>query len=356
MENRINIADLLRECPQGMELDCTMFEKPVKYKGLTEGEPYIINIETPCGGDFYLTKEGYLYDLPDSKSIIFPKGKTTWEGFVPPFKFKDGDVLFVKAKYDWVFIYKENKGEEDLYKYVATPNYSDNGKIVYDDIPLCCKESITEIRIATKEEKEKLFKTIKDHGFKWNAKTKTLEKFIDPKFKVGDKVRHKNNHNIIFTITSIEEDYYINRAGKMIFQFSDQDDYELVLVEPKFKVGDKIRNKKTNKIFTVTYINNISFYLDAIYPAIYIEEQDNWELVLNKFDINTLKPFDKVLIRDNNSARWDITFYELYDNENKSYPHRTLGGNIYKYCIPYEGNEHLCGKRDDCIDFYKTWE
>lgn len=26
------------------------------------------------------------------------------------------------------------------------------------------------------------------------------------------------------------------------------------------------------------------------------------------------------------------------------------------YCIPYEGNEHLFTTKDDCSDFYKTWE
>ena len=25
MENKINIAELLKDCPEGMELDCTMF-------------------------------------------------------------------------------------------------------------------------------------------------------------------------------------------------------------------------------------------------------------------------------------------------------------------------------------------
>lgn len=25
-------------------------------------------------------------------------------------------------------------------------------------------------------------------------------------------------------------------------------------------------------------------------------------------------------------------------------------------CIPYEGNEHLLGKTDDCDEFYKTWK
>lgn len=30
-----------------------------------------------------------------------------------------------------------------------------------------------------------------DAGYKWNTETKTLEKLIQPKFKVGDMVRHK---------------------------------------------------------------------------------------------------------------------------------------------------------------------
>ena len=29
MENKINIAELLKDCPQGMELDCTMFDNVV---------------------------------------------------------------------------------------------------------------------------------------------------------------------------------------------------------------------------------------------------------------------------------------------------------------------------------------
>lgn len=40
---------------------------------------------------------------------------------------------------------------------------------------------------------------------------------------------------------------------------------------------------------------------------------------------------------------------------NKSYPYRTLGGTVYKQCIPYEGNEHLTGLVEDCDNYYKTW-
>ena len=90
---KINIAELLKDCPNGMELDCTLFEKPVKYLSGT----YVITIKTSSGHIFYLTKDGCLNDTDDAKCVIFPKGKTTWEGFIPPCKFKDGDVLFVKS-------------------------------------------------------------------------------------------------------------------------------------------------------------------------------------------------------------------------------------------------------------------
>ena len=28
----------------------------------------------------------------------------------------------------------------------------------------------------------------------------------------------------------------------------------------------------------------------------------------------------------------------------------------FRQCIPFDGNEHLLGKTEDCDDFYKPWE
>ena len=42
-------------------------------------------------------------------------------------------------------------------------------------------------------------------------------------------------------------------------------------------------------------------------------KQDCWELAPNKFDITTLKPFDKVLVRTNKfDPIWTIDFYDGY--------------------------------------------
>ena len=54
-----------------------------------------------------------------------------------------------------------------------------------------------------------------------------------------------------------------------------------------------------------------------------------------------LKPFDKVLVRDSNDVPWTASYYS--HKEEGSYPYITIGNLCFKYCIPFEGNEHLVG-------------
>ena len=294
---KINIAELLKDCPRGMELYSPIF-----------GEVYLDKIRPHLGivvttdkeqGDF---KEEFIFDGRygmKGECMLFPsKGKATWEGFVPPCKFKDGDVISDSLG---TCIFKGEgviQGTVDYYCGVHGDYFivKENTDGHYGDI--------VDYRLATEEEKQKLFDAIKANGYKWNPETKTLEKLIEPKFKVGDKVRHKNNHGVVFTITSIEEDSYVCGA-KMAFWFDDQDDYELIS---------------------------------------------------NKFDITTLKPFDKVLARDNDSQKWSAELFSFYDNDTEDYRFLLVGAVFARCCIPYEGNEHLLGKTDDCYEFYKTWE
>ena len=73
---------------------------------------------------------------------------------------------------------------------------------------------------------------------------------------------------------------------------------------------------------------------------------------VEKFDVNTLQPFDKILARDYPDELWGIEFYS----------HKT--GNIVKgllhnwcYAIPFnENTKHLAYTREDCPDYYKWWE
>ena len=57
------------------------------------------------------------------------------------------------------------------------------------------------------------------------------------------------------------------------------------------------------------------------------------------------KPFDKVLVRYCCGSKWTTNFFSHMTGD-KSLPF-SCGGFEWRYCIPYEGNEHLLGTSND---------
>ena len=74
---------------------------------------------------------------------------------------------------------------------------------------------------------------------------------------------------------------------------------------------------------------------------------------IKKFDMNTLQPFDKVLVRDSLFTHWQIDFFGYINNRKK-----LVGCSTYwNMGIPYNGETiHLVGTRKDCPEYYKWWE
>ena len=107
---KINVAELLKDCPSGMELDCTIFDGVVFHDVVDRHFP--IRVRREQGGLIELTANGCIKDKIDAKCVIFPKGKTTWEGFVPPCKFKVEDKITDKNK----FIYRITEITDKGYK------------------------------------------------------------------------------------------------------------------------------------------------------------------------------------------------------------------------------------------------
>ena len=301
MENKLNIAEILKDCPSGMELDCTMFEN-LEFDHIDKDNklyPIRCRVKTEWGiYNFYTFTEYGCYGLEKySKCVIFPKGKSTWEGFHRPFE--DGDIITDDSGN--IAIYKgEMRFNNKLTDYYCGYRNADGKFLVKKDIEGNFGH-IEEKHLATEEEKQKLFNVIKANGYKWNAETKTLEKLVEPKFKVGDRVKYRSGE-IVYRIVQITEDSYV--------------------------------------------FDNLS--------SIPISIEHMYNLVPNKFDITTLKPFEsRVLVRNHNHHYWRISFFGFFDKNKCVYD--TIRG-IYSQCIPYEGNEHLCGTTNDCDNFYKTWE
>ena len=309
---KIDIAKLLKNCPKGMELDCTTWEN-VSFEEVVNNEIYIKrNNKIPSFDNIVILNQyGCVTNHEDEKCRIFPKGKTTWEGFVPPCEFKDGDVIV--DKYGAVAIYKRvhSSYEEPYVDFYCGISSTFRSLYIKDSDSLQHCGRIDTLRLATEEEKQELFQAIKEKGYRWNEETKTLEKLLKPKFKVGNKIvdilrKHEGASGTQGVISEITDDKYI--------------------------------------------------FTDSSYIS--ISNQDNWELAptSDKFDINTLKSFEsKVLVRDSNK-KWRPAIYGFCDKFETRCAFYVVGGCIFEQCIPYEDNEHLLGKTNDCNEFYKIWE
>lgn len=88
-------------------------------------------------------------------------------------KFKDGDVLFVKCNdIAFIEIFEYSKKNGDLYDHASldiTNQILDiSGKY------RICKDEITELRLATEEEKKQLFSALEKEGKAWDAEKKQI--------------------------------------------------------------------------------------------------------------------------------------------------------------------------------------
>ena len=74
-----------------------------------------------------------------------------------------------------------------------------------------------------------------------------------------------------------------------------------------------------------------------------------------KFNPNTLKPFDKVLARDYFHDEWMCTFFS-HIRENSDSPY--VGVNLdWRCCIPYnDDTKHLVGTTNEAPEYYRYWE
>ena len=95
-----------------------------------------------------------------------------------------------------------------------------------------------------------------------NIQQKDFAPKVEPKFKVGDIIIKSKNSDINkfgkYKITSIKDGrYWYNKF--IICEISEQDEWELVRIESKFKVGDWVVHNKANFVFQVVSIGSYGY-------------------------------------------------------------------------------------------------
>lgn len=185
MNENLNLVEILKDCPSGTKLYSTVFGYvEFEHVNISAKHPIVIRLKDGTRKSF--TAEGKLYIMYDGECTLFPsKNQRDWskfnpkkEGFITPCEFKDGDIVATNSGLQ-VFILQRPKSNKEGYFYIGY-DFGLNDIFHAGE----CKFN----RLSTEEEKQKLFDAIKKRGYKWNAETKTLEKFVEPRFNVGDWV------------------------------------------------------------------------------------------------------------------------------------------------------------------------
>ena len=147
-------------------------------------------------------------------------------------------------------------------------------------------------------------------------------------------------------------EFYSTIWGKIFF--------ELIIHHPDEDFPVRLKNNNNEWIFLTKEGKYNHIYEDSeciLFPS---KEQRDWNKFTapwykkERFDPNTLKPFDKVLVRPNLGATWFCTTFS-HTNIKGEVVHTASG--IYAYCIPYnEDTMNLVGTRDEPSEYYRYWE
>ena len=167
MENKINIAEILRDMPKGTKLYSPLFGK-CEYIAVV-GDKRPINIRTSNTTDMQyeaLTEYGcYFSDFEDTDTVLFPSAKMRdWDKF-----FKRGDIVY--NPHIQMYAVFECWANDDYTEFNTTINY-------YKD-NTCGKEEVcdTECFVKANDEQKALFIAAaeKYYGGRYNPETLQVE-------------------------------------------------------------------------------------------------------------------------------------------------------------------------------------
>ena len=313
MEEKINIAEILKDKPQGTKLYADAFgELSIEdiYIGDKEDKDELgITLLSSVGDELFFYNDGR-YNTQGEPILVPSKEMRDWRKFT----WKRGDVLVNSRGLKILF----DRWANDNYTsfYAKTINLVEDGFL---DTNLHTLASEKEAKSFIKCIEEKL-------GGKLNRETLKIEK-AQPEFKDGD----------ILSIQEDEEHYhtiFIFKGGTDVYVYFDY--FHRVLT-----YGTKI-DENEKSIFHLATVSEKQQLFDAL-----AKEGKAWDsehkMIVDLKPKVELKPFDKVLVRDSKSDNWRANLFG-YINKDKYY-HCVYAN--WVYCIPYAGNESLLGTTKD---------
>lgn len=335
METKLNIAEILKDKPKGAKLYTDVFGK-LSIKDIdVESEPSITLLDK--GGYisyFYGNGKYSLYGEP----ILFPsKEMQDWSKFA----WKKGDVLVSKGRRTLHVIfegfnddtYTTFKGKHYLCDYSDKEDYDEE---YYNDYHKEVNERTIEFEKDNVNNAQTYINIIEKRlGGKLNRETLEIEK-IQPEFKDGDIIVTDALSSWCYSkcIFILKGDLNTNDSSANSYVFYNVNNDKIY-----FNVLDE--NIRRRNIHLATEEEKQQLF-DALAKEGKTWDAEKKEVIDLKPKVE-LKPFDKVLVRDSKSDYWRATLFS-HVNENGCY---YCVWASWTYCIPYEGNEHLLGTKNN---------
>ena len=331
MEQKLNIAEILKNKPRGTKL-YSMIHGKCSSEAVTD-EIFKINFCTSKfgltqSGECTLIKFGNMYD--GGECIIFPsKEMRDWSKF----QWEKGDVLISNDGGTEVIF---DKWYDDTYTSFYCKHYlnsEDKNKIVYYEEFLCTTERYS---LEDKDIAQTYINTIEKHlGGKLNFETLVVEKH-QPEFKDGDiAFADYGNRQDVFIVsdkTNLSEGYSsfisldlssltLSMGYRTCFFKKDLCKLRLATDSEKKQLFSAL--EKEGKVW------------DA-----------EKKMIVNLKPKIELKPFDNVLVRHQKTEEWRANIFSHTDKTDEYLDYVCVNGR-WEFCIPYEGNESLLGTTKD---------
>lgn len=310
METKINVAKILKDKPKGTKLyssACGKCELKAADDKSFKVSFYSSKFGFMNGGEGTFDKNGNLYD--DGECVVFPsKEMRDWSKFA----WKRGDVLISDCGF--VCIFKE----------WASDDYTRFNGCYFDGMPNA------ETAKYSKLDNNTAYGYIREIenrcGGKLNLETLKIEK---SEFKDGDIIKmtwdkysaiaifweYSNfgkgfDSHVFFNINTkiIEYNIHGHTLQDMILRLATEEEKQK-LFEALAKEGKAWDSEKK--------------------AIVDLKQKDE------------LKPFDKVWVKDNPYGSWEPALFWKRVDAKDLHPYMVIGGKRYRFCEPYEGNEHF---------------
>lgn len=317
-----DIYEILKGMPDGTKLYTKMCGE-VEFTCLTPNKEAGEAIWTENkNGEYSFNKNGRW--MEGGEVMLFPsKEMRDWSKFV----WKKGDVLVSNnGKIEVIFerfrsdTYQSFVGRHHLDSIDENLYYQDDGE--YDTFNFNIEtEDAAQIYINTIEERL---------GGKLNRETLEIEKPKKPAFEIGK----------LYVFDEEDEDGNVTVIGELI---------------GKYESEDTLRFGNQYEIETEKFVTDQAFDLRiSVHEELREATENEIELFEKHYSIwkkgakeqPAFKPFDKVLVRNEERSKWQPAFFVRDRGEETIFKYKVLSiqsGRVadFHHCIPFDGNENI---------------